>query len=39
MLDDFRFALRPFRRTPMLVAAAILATAVGVGANTASSAG
>ena len=35
MLDDLRFALRTFRRTPMLVAAAILATALGVGANTA----
>src|SRR4051812_4297586 len=35
MLDDLRFAIRTFRRTPMLVAAAILATALGVGANTA----
>src|SRR3954447_24956867 len=35
MLDDIRFALRTFRRTPMLVGAAILATALGVGANTA----
>src|SRR3954453_13547218 len=35
MLADLRFALRTCRRTPMLVAAAILATALGVGANTA----
>src|SRR4051812_36387924 len=35
MLDDLRFALRTVRRTPMLVGAAILATALGVGANTA----
>jgi putative ABC transport system permease protein len=35
MITDFRFALRTFRRTPLLVGAAILATALGVGANTA----
>jgi hypothetical protein len=35
MLSDFRFALRSFRRSPGLIAAAILATALGVGANTA----
>src|SRR5215831_2696380 len=35
MLSDLRFALRSFRRTPALIAAAILATALGVGANTA----
>src|SRR4051812_6257312 len=35
MLSDLRFALRTFRRTPTLIAAAILATALGVGANTA----
>jgi putative ABC transport system permease protein len=35
MLSDFRFAVRTFRRTPLLVGAAILATALGVGANTA----
>src|SRR3982751_2013728 len=35
MLDDLRYALRTFRRTPTLVGAAILATALGVGANTA----
>jgi putative ABC transport system permease protein len=35
MLSDLRFALRSFRRTPTLIAAAILATALGVGANTA----
>jgi putative ABC transport system permease protein len=35
MLSDFRFAIRSFRRTPLLVGAAILATALGVGANTA----
>jgi predicted permease len=35
MLSDFRFALRTFRRTPALIAAAVLAIAFGVGANTA----
>ena len=35
MLSDLRFALRSFRRSPGLIAAAILATALGVGANTA----
>jgi len=35
MLADLRFALRTFRRSPGLIAAAILATALGVGANTA----
>src|SRR5947199_6741011 len=35
MFSEFRFALRTFRRTPALVGAAILATALGVGANTA----
>src|SRR5262249_45999205 len=35
MLSDFRFALRTFRRTPALIAAAVLAIALGVGANTA----
>ncbi|HEX3744842.1 MAG TPA: ABC transporter permease [Bryobacteraceae bacterium] len=35
MLADLRFALRSFRRSPGLIAAAILATALGVGANTA----
>lgn len=35
MLSDFRFALRTFRRTPLLVGAAVLATGLGVGANTA----
>jgi putative ABC transport system permease protein len=35
MWTDLRFALRTFRRSPGLIAAAILATALGVGANTA----
>ena len=35
MLADLRFALRTFRRSPGLIAAAVLATALGVGANTA----
>jgi len=35
MLADLRFVLRTFRRSPGLIAAAILATALGVGANTA----
>jgi putative ABC transport system permease protein len=35
MLSDLRFALRTFRRSPGLIAAAVLATALGVGANTA----
>jgi putative ABC transport system permease protein len=35
MFSEFRFALRTFRRTPALVGAAVLATALGVGANTA----
>ncbi len=35
MLADLRFALRTFRRNPGLIAAAVLATALGVGANTA----
>lgn len=35
MLADLRFSLRTFRRSPGLIAAAILATALGVGANTA----
>ena len=35
MLADFRFALRTFRRSPGLITAAVLATALGVGANTA----
>jgi len=35
MRSDLRFALRTFRRSPGLIAAAILATALGVGANTA----
>ena len=35
MLSDLRFAFRTFRRSPGLIAAAILATALGVGANTA----
>jgi putative ABC transport system permease protein len=35
MLSDLRFSLRTFRRSRGLIAAAILATALGVGANTA----
>jgi putative ABC transport system permease protein len=35
MLADLRFALRTFRRSPGLIAAAVPATALGVGANTA----
>ena len=35
MLADVRLALRTFRRSPGSIAAAILATALGVGANTA----
>src|SRR5690349_15420897 len=35
MFSDLRFAFRSFRRTPTLIVAAILATALGVGANTA----
>jgi predicted permease len=35
MLADWRFALRSFRRTPLLVGAAVLTTGLGVGANTA----
>jgi putative ABC transport system permease protein len=35
MMADLRFALRTFRRSPGLIAAAVLATALGVGANTA----
>jgi putative ABC transport system permease protein len=35
MMADLRFALRTFRRSRGLIAAAVLATALGVGANTA----
>ena len=35
MFSNFRFAFRTFRRSPGLIAAAVLATALGVGANTA----
>ena len=35
MLADLRFAFRTFRRSPGLIAAAVFATALGVGANTA----
>jgi putative ABC transport system permease protein len=35
MLSELRFAFRTFRRSPGLIAAAVLATALGVGANTA----
>ena len=35
MFSELRFAFRTFRRSPGLIAAAVLATALGVGANTA----
>jgi putative ABC transport system permease protein len=35
MLTDLLFAVRTFRRTPMLIMAAVLAIALGIGANTA----
>jgi len=35
MPAELRFAIRTFRRSPGLIAAAVLATALGVGANTA----
>src|ERR1051326_5014361 len=35
MFSDLRFALRSFPRTPTLIAAAIVATALGVGVNAA----
>ena len=35
LLNDLRYALRGFRRSPMLVAAALLSMTLGIGANTA----